>query len=314
MTVHFAEITLQFHAITPPAMAAIGFSVMLAQAAFAAQSVTPPQAGHAELATCADPYSLPYASDKQPGFENRIADLLAADQQANLRYTWYGATRGFLRRTLLAGACNVVIGLPTALPDVPIAVTKPYYAASYVVVTRAGDARHFTSFDDAWLKSAKLGVMLLGDDEATTPPQNALTSRGITQHITGYPMRSTRDVVNPQDRIIEAVADGTIDAAFVWGPIAGYFAKPHGAALRLEPVTADPKNPELQFVYAMSMGVRKDDTVLRDRLQGAIDRHRSEIAAILSDYGIPTVPLTEPHIQLSANVAAQKAGSPPSAH
>jgi mxaJ protein len=293
---------------------ALGLSAALCVRADAAQSVAAPQAGAAGLATCADPYSLPYASDKQPGFENRIAELIAADQHATLHYTWYGATRGFLRRTLLAGACDVVIGLPAALPDLPIAMTRPYYAASYVAVTRAGDARHFASFDDAWLRTANIGIMLLGDDQATTPPQNALTSRGITQHMTGFPMRSTRDIANPQGRIVDAVASGKIDVAFVWGPIAGYFAKPYGAALRLAPVTADAKNPELQFVYAMSMGVRKDDTALRDRLQGAIDRHRQDIAAILADYGIPTVPLSEKHVQLTASVVAQKAGSPPSIH
>jgi quinoprotein dehydrogenase-associated probable ABC transporter substrate-binding protein len=303
---------VSINSLHSPALLALG--LLLARPAGAAQTVAPPQADKPALAVCADPFSLPYANDKQPGFENRIAELLAADQKADLHYTWYGASRGFLRRTLLAGACDVVIGIPSALPDPKIVMTKPYYAASYVAVTRAGDSRHFTSFDDAWLKTANIGVMLLGDDDATTPPQNALTSRVITQHITGFPMRSVHEVANPQGRIVDAVADGKIDVAFVWGPIAGYFAKPHGAALRLEPVTADPKNPELQFVYAMSMGVRKNDTALRDRLQDAIDRHRPEIAAILSSYGIPTVPLTEPHVQLSANVVAQKVGSPPPAH
>jgi mxaJ protein len=294
-----------------PAILALGLSVSLCPAASFAEAVAAPPAAKAELAVCADPNSLPYASDKQPGFENRIAELLAADQHATLRYTWFAPIRGFLRNTLLAGACDVVIGMPAALPGLPVAMTRPYYAASYVAVTRANDPRHFTSFDDPWLKTATIGVLLLGDDEAITPPQVALSNRGITQHITGFPMRTSHAVANPQSRIIDAVADGTIDVAFVWGPLAGYFAKQHGVALRLDNVTADPKNPEYEFVYAMAMGVRKTDTSLRDRLQAAIDRHQTEIAAILSDYGIPTVLPTEAHVQPSATPVAQKTGGPP---
>jgi len=294
-----------------PAILALGLSVSLFQVASAAEAVGAPPAAKAELAVCADPNSLPYASDKQPGFENRIAEMLAADQHATLRYTWFAPIRGFLRNTLLAGTCDVVIGMPAALPGVPVAMTRPYYAASYVAVTRANDARHFSSFDDPWLKSATIGVLLLGDDEAITPPQVALSNRGITQHVTGFPMRTTRNVANPQGLIVDAVADGKIDVAFVWGPLAGYFAKQHGAALRLENIVADPENPNYQFVYPMAMGVRKTDTGLRDRLQAAIDRHQADIAAILRDYGIPTVPLTEAQAHPSATPVVQTAGGPP---
>jgi ABC-type amino acid transport substrate-binding protein len=119
----------------------------------------------------------------------------------------------------------------------------------------------------------------------------ALSRRGLNQHITPFPMWGDAGDPNPQGKIVDAVADGSIDIALVWGPFAGYFAKAHGTALRIDPITADPQAPELTFVFPMAMGVRKADTVLRDRLQAAIDRHSTEIAAILKDYGIPTVPV-----------------------
>ncbi len=289
----------------------LGIFLSLLHAASPAELALARPAAKPELAVCADPNSLPYASDQQPGFENKIAELLAADQHATLRYAWFAPIRGFLRNTLLAGACDVVIGMPAALQGPPVAMTRPYYAASYVAVTRTNDPRHFTSFDDTWLKSANIGVMLLGDDQAITPPQVSLSNRGITQHMTGFPMRVGGNVSNPQARIMEAVAKGKIDVAFVWGPLAGYFAKQYGGALRLEPVTADAKNPQYQFVYAMAMGVRKTDTALRDRLQSTIDRHQTEIAAILDDYGIPTVPLLRTSAPPSQSPASKKANETP---
>ena len=93
-----------------------------------------------------------------------------------------------LKRTLFAGACDVVIDVPTTLPG--LAVTKPYYASTYVAVTRAGDSRHFVSFDDAWLTEAHIGVQLIGADHSATAPTQALAIRGITKHLTGFAMRT----------------------------------------------------------------------------------------------------------------------------
>lgn len=288
------------------AVALAAASPRVAAAAEPAATVGPPKPP--ALAVCADPANLPYSNDKQQGFENRIATLLAADLHTDLRYFWFAEHRSFFRRTLLDRMCDVVISVPAGLPIV--AVTKPYFASSYAAVTRANDSRHFTSFDDPWLRDARIGLQLVGAEGATTPPAVALSRRGINEHITAFTMWSDGSDPNPQGKIIDAVADGSIDVALVWGPFAGYFAKPHGAALRIEPITADPQMPELTFVFPMSMGVRKTDTALRDRLQAAIDRHATEIAAILSDYGVPTVLLPAPPVTATENAA----GSPPLTH
>jgi quinoprotein dehydrogenase-associated probable ABC transporter substrate-binding protein len=243
------------------------------------------------LAVCADPSNLPYSNDKLEGFENKIAAVLANDMHADLRYAWNQERRSFLRRTLFAGRCDVVISLPAALTSV--ATTRPYFVSSYVAITRSKDARHFAGFTDPALKDARIGLQLLGAEGANTPPAMELARSGYTAHITGFPMWADDDVANPQGRIVDAVASNDIDVAYVWGPFGYYFAKPHGAALQVEPIGADPKWPELAFSYPMAAGVRKNDTALRDRLQAALDRHKPEIDAILQQYGMPApAPLT----------------------
>jgi len=268
-----------------PALAGAVLTAILAQAA-CADTAAP------ALVVCADPANLPYSNDRQEGFENKIAQLLADDMHVELRYFWFAQHKSFFRRTLLDGQCDVVISVPEGLSIV--ATTKPYFTSSYVAVTRANDSRHFASFDDPWLRDARIGLQLVGKEGATTPPAVALSQRGINQHITAFEMWGAPDNPSPQGKIVDAVADGSIDVALVWGPFAGYFAKPHGAALRIEPIISDPQASGLQLVFPMAMGVRKADTALRDRLQVAIERHASEIAAILHDYGIPTVAMPAP--------------------
>jgi quinoprotein dehydrogenase-associated probable ABC transporter substrate-binding protein len=268
----------------------------LAAAALAALAAAAPD-GAAEtpatktsLTVCADPANLPYSDEKQEGFENRIATLLADDLGAELRYFWFAEHRSFFRRTLLDGQCDLVVSVPSGLSMV--ATTQPYFASSYVAVTRAKDGRRFTSFDDAWLKDARIGLQMVAKEGVTTPVAMALSRRGLNQHLVPFALWADAGDPAPQGKIVDAVADGAIDVALVWGPFAGYFAKKHGAILRIDPVVADPQAPDLVFVFPMAIGVRKADTDLRDRLQAALDHRKSEIAAILKDYDIPTMPIS----------------------
>jgi quinoprotein dehydrogenase-associated probable ABC transporter substrate-binding protein len=259
-----------------------------------------PQQDPSVLSVCADPSNLPYSNQAQEGFENKIAAVLAEDLHATLRYVWSEQRRSFFRRTLLAGRCDMVISAPTMLPI--IAVTRPFFTSSYVAVTRSSDTLHFTSFDQPEWQTARIGLQLLGAEGVNTPPAMALSRRGLNRHIAEFPMWDEDDNVKPQGKIIDAVASGEIDVAMVWGPFAGYFAKPYGAALRLEPIVKDDGNPGLVFSYPMALGVRKDDTARRDQLQAALDRHKTEIDAILRDYGVPliTQPAAGPVTDLAA--------------
>lgn len=270
-------------AVTGAVLAGCALSVQALQLADTPASAAQPAR---ELAICADPANLPFSNQRQQGFENRIAELLAADLQATVRYTWNMQRRSFLRRTLNAGACDVVIGLPAGLQGV--AQTRPYYRSSYVFVTRSG--MQLQGIDDPRLRQLRIGLQAVGAEGANTPPAMALARRGIVEHITGFPMWAEEADETPQARILAAVARGEVDVALVWGPTAGYFARPHAPQLSLSPLLGDPQQPGLAFSYGMALSVRRSDTALRDELQQVLDRRQADIAAILTGYGVPLLP------------------------
>ncbi|MGH8009264.1 MAG: hypothetical protein ACREQ3_19930, partial [Candidatus Binatia bacterium] len=91
-----------------------------------------PGDGHKEFRVCADPNNLPFSNQKQEGFENKIAELLARTLGSRVTYTWWPQRRGFIRNTLSAGQCDVVIGVPAGYD--PVLTTQPYYRSTYVFV------------------------------------------------------------------------------------------------------------------------------------------------------------------------------------
>jgi len=136
-------------------------------------------AGRSEraLRICSDPNNLPFSNQRLQGFENRIADLIAKDLNEKVEYTWWAQRRGFIRNTLKAGSCDVIMGVPTGM-DV-VLKTAPYYRSTYVFVTRRDNPLDIRSFDDEALKRVRVGVQLIGDDGQNTPPAHALSNRGI---------------------------------------------------------------------------------------------------------------------------------------
>jgi mxaJ protein len=250
-----------------------------------------------ELAVCADPSNLPYSNDRLEGFENRIAGLIASDLNATLRYTWNMQRRSFLRRTLHSGACDLVVGLPVGLQGV--AQSRPYYASSYVFVTRRERGLQLSGFDDPRLSDLTIGLHAVGADGANPPPASALAQRGIVNRIVGFPVWGEESEESPQGRIIDAVASGKIDVAIVWGPFAGYFARRHGDTLEVRHVVDDPQQPTLPFRYEMSLAVRRGDDALLKELQQVLDRRRPEIQAILKEYGVPLVTMGTPVARLA---------------
>jgi len=224
------------------------------------------------LRVCSDPANLPFSSADGSGFENKIAALVARDFGERLEYTWLPQRMGFVRNTLGRGACDVIIGVPSnyelASP------TVPYYRSSYVFVSRHGG---INSLDDAKLKSMKIGVQIAAGD---TPAVHALASRHLIDNMRGYPVAG-----GGAKTIVDGVKKGDIDVAIVWGPQAGYYAK----GLDITPVSPQIDPPFLPFVFDISMGVRRGDTKLRDRLDAEIERRRPEIDRILDAYGVPRV-------------------------
>lgn len=239
------------------------------------------------LRVCADPNNLPFTNQRLEGFENKLADLVARDLHATVRYTWWPQRRGFIRNTLKAGQCDVVTAIPSSF-EMALA-TRPYYRSTYVFVYRKDRGIHVRSFDDPALKKLRIGVQMIGDDGTNSPPAHALASRGIIDNVTGYSVYGDYSQPNPPARIVEAVARGEVDVAVVWGPLAGYFAPRQRVPLEIVPVSPQIDMPFLPFVFDISMGVRRGDTKLQAELDQVLERRRPEIDALLDRYGVPRV-------------------------
>jgi mxaJ protein len=241
-----------------------------------------------ELRVCADPNNLPFSNRAGEGFENRIVGLLAHDLGASVRYTWWAQRRGAIRNTLDAGDCDLIPGIASGIER--LGTTRPYYRSGYVfIVRRDGALGDLRSLDDARLRHATIGVQLVGDDGANTPPAHALARRGIVERVRGFTVYGDYADAAPQRAIVDAVARGELDVAIAWGPTAGYFAKDAQHELAIVPVTPWLDGPQWPMQFDVSMGVRREDIALRRELDRALERHASEIADILHDYGVPVI-------------------------
>ncbi|HEY3747469.1 MAG TPA: substrate-binding domain-containing protein [Gemmatimonadaceae bacterium] len=251
-----------------------------------------PSSAAGTLRVCADPNNLPFSNTSGQGFENRIAQLVARDLHEKVVYTWWAQRRGFIRNTLKAGECDVIMGIPTGVGMV--LPTSPYYRSTYVFVTRRDREIDIHSFDDPILRRIRVGVQLIGDDGTNSPPAHALSNRGIINNVKGYTVYGDYSQDSPPSRIIDAVARGEVDVAIAWGPMAGYWAKRSAVPLKLVPVQPQIDLPFLPFVFDIGVGVRHGDSTFRASLQSVLNRRRPEIQRILDEYGVPQLAIGGP--------------------
>lgn len=271
-------------AVSPLAAQATGQGQTQGQATTETPDRAPWKVGSV-LRVCADPDNLPFTDREGKGFDNAIASMLAEEFGDTLTYVWWPARRGFIRNTLRARECDVVIGIPTEFD--PVLPTKPYYRSTYYLVTRADRKLGIKSLDDPRLKKLKIGVNLIGEDYEHTPPVHALLARGISANVTGF-MSYYGEDYRPGE-IIKALERGDIDVAIAWGPLAGYFAKQSSVPMVLVALPND-KPSGRQFEFNVSLGVRRADKELRAKLDEILERRRSDIERILREYNVPTVP------------------------
>ena len=244
------------------------------------------------LRVCADPNNLPFSNQAGQGFENRIAELVAAELGRVVEWVWWAQRRGNVRETLNAGLCDLIPGVGAGLET--LATTSPYYASAYVAVTRADRALDIASFDDPRLAGLKIGVQMIGDDFANTPPAHALSRRGLIDNVRGYMIYGDYSNAAPQADILSAVSSGAVDVAFVWGPVAGYFARRAPAELRIRPLASEDRISEMPMAFGVAMGVRRRDEALKSEVERALAERRSAIRQILADYGVPLVEAPPP--------------------
>lgn len=198
---------------------------------------------------------------------------------------WHAQRRGYLRRTIDAGRCDLVMGAPVCLRS--MLTTTLYYRSTYVFVTRKDCKFGINSFNDPALKPIKIELHLVGDDGENPRPLYSLVRRGLANNVTGSKLWDVDGVKKPRGRIIAAVAKGEVDVAIVWGPFAGYFAKQQSVPLKIVPAPTDIATLPLE--YSMALGVRTGDDKLKGRLEAVLDKRRNDTRAILAGYGVPLV-------------------------
>lgn len=236
------------------------------------------------LRVCADPDNLPFSHQDGSGFENRIAELLARELGRPLQYAWLPDRRGFVRKTLGERLCDVIVGVPARFERT--LNTRPYYRSSYVLVDRAQPASPPVNWSDPRLRTLRLGVQLVGDDMAATPPGHALVMANLEHQVRGFPLAGETPSAQ---RAVQAIERGELDAAYLWGPQAGFFARRATVPMRVSRLAA-PAGLSLPFEFAIAMGVRRGDEPLRDALDAVIARRLPEIRSILADHGVPLLP------------------------
>ena len=229
------------------------------------------------LRVCADPQNLPFSDTKGAGFENKIADLLGRKLHEPVAYTYYPQVIGFYRNTLNAFRCDVVIGVVQGLDLVM--TTLPYYHTSYALVFKPGHGLDgVSSLEDPRLKGKRLGVV------ARTPPATLMVRDGLMDNARPYPLTVDTRVEAPGKTMIDDLVADRIDAAVLWGPIAGFDAIHAGQKLTVVPLLSERGAP---MDFRISMGVRRGDREWRRRLNRLITENRDAIDKILVSYGVP---------------------------
>jgi mxaJ protein len=256
-----------------------GIALVLVACATLGASPTPP------LTVCADPNNMPFSNQRGDGFENKIAALVAHDLHRPLAYFWLPQRRGFIRNSLNAGRCDLVIGVPARYG--PLQPTRSYYRSTYVFVSRQDRHLRINSFDAAPLRTLTIGIQITGDDYDNPPAAQALAARHLAQNVRGFTIYGDYSQPDPQREIVDAVAEGRVDVAVVWGPLAGYYGQHSPIPLDVTPIAADEDGPALRFAFDIAMGVRRDDTPLRNAVDAIIARRGVEMRHILRRYGVP---------------------------
>lgn len=227
---------------------------------------------------CADPRDLPFSNEAGEGFENKIAELFAKKLGKSIAYAFYPDATGFIRNTLNAHRCDVVLGIP--LGDDMVQPTGPYYRTAYVAAYRKGGALDgLDTLSDPRLKTAKIGVI------AGTPPATYLATLGLLHNIKSYALVVDTRFDSATAQMMHDLDNGDIDIALIWGPLGGYYATKAKSPTAVIPLVKEQGGPRL--VYRIAMGVRHSDQNWKRTLNKVISENQGEIDAILRSFGVP---------------------------
>src|ERR1700759_1817236 len=230
------------------------------------------------LRVCADPRNLPFSNEKGEGFENKLAEFLAAKLQKKLDYMYFPQATGFVRVTLGAHRCDVIMGFPQG--DDLVQGTNPYYRTACALISKQGAGlEEVTALNDARLKGKHIGIV------AGTPPGTNMAANGLRANAKPYPLMIDPRVDSSAEAMVNDLAKGEIDAGVLWGPMAGFYAKKSDPPLHVTPLVNEKTGPQL--IYRIGMGVRRADQNWKRLLNRLIQENQGEINKILAGYGVP---------------------------
>jgi len=244
------------------------------------------------LRVCADPHNMPFSTEKGEGFENKLAELFAERLGKGLAYAWYPQATGFVRNTLGAHKCDVMMGAPQG--DDVVQVTNPYYRSAYALVFK--EDRGLAGIDtlgNARLKHLRIGVV------AGTPPATNMVANGLMARAKPYPLVIDTRVDSSAAAMMHDLETGEIDAGILWGPMAGYYARQASVPVAVKPLTKEGADPRL--TYRIAMGVRHTDQEWKRLLNRLIRENQPGINKLLLSFGVPLLddgdrPITEDSI------------------
>jgi ABC-type amino acid transport substrate-binding protein len=158
--------------------------------------------------------------------------------------------------------------------------TNPYYRTAYALVARPGSGlEDVVSLGDARLKGKHLGIV------AGTPPATNMAANGLMANARPYPLMIDTRIDSSVGEMVKDLTTGVIDAAVLWGPIAGYYAKQANPPLHVTPLVKETSGPRL--VFRIGMGVRSADQNWKRLLNRLIQENQPAINKILIDFGVP---------------------------
>ncbi len=259
---------------------AAALAALLALAAAPGAAQTSDLVSKTAFRVCADPANDPMSMRDGSGYENALAELMAAQLGLPVEYTWYPMATGFIRNTLKLGKCDVVIGY--AQGHELVLNTNHYMTSAFVlVVPSGGDLAGVRALSDAALQGRRIGVI------AGSPPANHMARNGLIGKARPYNLVVDRRHESPSEQMLSDLAGGTIDAAVMWGPIAGPLVKRQGLDMDVIPLLREDHFPKL--FYRITMGVRQGEKVWQRKLNSLIRRNQAQIDAILAEAGVPLV-------------------------
>lgn len=267
----------------------VGIVLLLAAGSLALPGAAAQEAG--VLRVCADPNNLPLSHRNQQGFENKIAERLAQALGWRLEYTWYPQRMGFIRNTLRARGegrqaykCDLVIGVPVGFELA--ATTAPYYRSTWALVYRRGHGLDAVQRPEDLLSlpAAQLHALRFGAF-GQSPPVDWLLRHHLLDQLVPYQPQTGDPAQYPGEIVEKDLQHGKVDVAFVWGPIAAYFAglDPEHRLI-VVPFLPD---PAIKFDYEIAMGVRFGERAWKERIEQLLDQQWAGIQEILAAYGVP---------------------------